>query len=132
MKTLIFGILLLVTLPASAGDALFNWVKPDPAFTFEPPPGWIINEYRIYCSVAETGGTWAATVPGYDSENYQALDLVVGTHSCYIVSYSASCDCESDPSQTVTKQIFSDQGPNAPAGFDFNQSFRAVITPVPQ
>ena len=130
MKKLLLFALLLISAPLFAAEATFTWSKPDPAFNSPPPPDWIIDEYRLYCDV-DTGASWSATIPGYDTETYTATDLVFGTHTCYMTSFSAGYGGESAASAPVTTQIFADSGPNPPAGFDFKQGFRALITPLP-
>jgi len=133
VKTLIVFILLVWSAGLVAGDALFTWGKPVPQFggPGQVPEGWIIDGYRVKCTVQETGGQWSAEIAGYDTEEYQATGLVVGTHVCHMVSFSNGYGGESLPSMEVSKQIFAEDAPDRPINFDFNQSFRAIITPIP-
>lgn len=107
-----------------AGDATFSWVKPNPAFTSAVPPGWVIDEYRVYC---DTGGVATNyTVQGYDTESLSVTDLPAGDMSCYMTSWSAAAGLESDPSNTVTKTIYDTPGVNPPTLFDFAPAISAL------
>jgi len=117
MKYLSLIFLLVFSTSILAGDATFTWGKPVPPFDVAVPTGTIIDEYRIYCTVG--AASFVITVPGYDTEIYNATGLVPGSHTCFMRSYSAAQNVESVDSNTVTKVIFDDSSPNPPASFVF-------------
>ncbi len=100
-----------------AGDAIFTWTKPVPAFDVSVPAGTVIDEYRIHCTVGASN--FVIVVSGYDTEQYDATGLVPGSHTCYMTSWSVGANAESVDSESVTKTIFDASSPNPPAFFDF-------------
>lgn len=125
-------ILLFFITPAFAGEATFTWTKPNPAWLPDPPgtapTGWVINEYRLYCTIVNLGQadiTYNKVIPGYDTETATYTDIPSGDMSCHMTSWSngdGTMDLESANSQTVTKLITDSVSPQPPALFDFVQA----------
>ena len=119
------GLLLIASLlsfQVSAADVQFTWNKPVPAFSETPPAGWLIDEYRVYCSVDDGNGTitdFNTTAFGYDTESILATGIAAGIYTCYVTSYSALPNLESVQSNTITKTISSTAVPGEPTNFDF-------------
>jgi len=132
MKTLITILLLIAASPVFAGSATFTWNKPAPAWNGIPDPGWIINEYRIYCTNNTTAESYTRTVPGYDTETVTYNDLPAGDTACRMTSWSAASGgngLESSFSTTVTKFISEGATPAPPTIFDFIPQLAAGTIP---
>lgn len=119
MKYLLSIILILFSTTVSAdGSAIFTWAKPVPAFTGNPDPAWIINEYRLRCTV-DSIPVPDRIILGYDTETVSYDDMLEGMTACFPVSYSAGAGVESITGATVTKMVYQDTLPNPPQNFNF-------------
>ena len=120
-KRLLLATLLSVGMSSAAiaANATFTWTKPVPMFSAEVPPSWTIDEYKIYCAT-DAGEEFTVSVPGYETESYDATGMPVGNTSCYMTSFSVAAGVESEPSITVVTFVHDGAVPNAPAGFNFS------------
>lgn len=125
-------LLLLIPFSVMAGEATFTWTKPNPAWLPDPPgtapAGWVIDEYRLYCTIVNAGQPdiiYNQTIIGYDTETATYTDIPAGEMSCFMRSWTSgngTTSIESADSITVTKTIVDSVSPNPPALFDFVQA----------
>jgi hypothetical protein len=122
MKKLLL-ILFLFAGNAVAGEATFTWLKPVPPWDVVVPPAWVIDEYRIKCTVVvplQPDVSYTRVVPGYDTETVTYDDLPNGDTTCVMTSWSNGSGSESIDSASVNKFVFNaDVNPNPPTIFDF-------------
>lgn len=114
---------------ARAGSADFTWTIPNPAFDAPVPADWIIDEYRIYCTIDPGNGQpkvqYNQVVFGYTTDAASYNDIPGGDMTCYMTSWSIKANAESMPSNTVTKFILDAIHPNSPGSLDFTPNIPA-------
>jgi len=134
---LLFSFCSHVSAQTPLGSAKFTWIIPNPAFNAPVPSDWVIDEYRIYCTVDQGDGSpkivYNKVVYGYTTAAASYDDVPGGELFCYMTSWSIKADAESEPSNTVSKFVLTTIPPGPPTDFDFevDDPTASVETPPP-
>jgi hypothetical protein len=134
MKLFLIILFALVSFQAKAGSADFTWTIPNPAFDAPVPADWIIDEYRLYCTIDPGGGpsiSYNQVILGYTTDAASYNDIPGGMMSCYMTSWSIKANAESLPSNTVTKFILDIVHPAPPAEVNFEVNIPASSGSLP-